>query len=90
MDIFKDCGCIYIGKKTSPKREDLRELITLCQGKVSNVYRSANIIIGELMNGSDFVCLREQWVLDSIMLNRLQSFKSYHLNVPQRGNSPSY
>ncbi|XP_076264727.1 microcephalin isoform X1 [Rhynchophorus ferrugineus] len=79
MDIFENCGPIFIGFDTNPKSSDLKELVVLCKGKLVNTKRRARIVIGELCSEEDVVCLNEIWVLDCIKKNRLLSFKNIYL-----------
>ncbi|EFA01060.1 microcephalin [Tribolium castaneum] len=89
MDIFKDCGCIYLGQSTSPKASDLKALITICQGKVTAVLKNASIVVGEYIEGDDLTCVTEVWVLDSIHVNKLKSVKNYLIKAPNE-TSPAF
>ncbi|RZC36452.1 microcephalin [Asbolus verrucosus] len=77
MDIFRDCGFIYVAKSTTPKQADLKELISICQGRVTGVYRNAAVVVGEYVRGEGVPCVTEAWVLDSITFNKLKPFKKY-------------
>jgi hypothetical protein len=81
MDIFKGCGPIYVGKSTTPRPADLRELISICKGKVTTSQRGAAVAVGECLKGDEVNCVTEMWVLDSIHFNKLKSFKNYLLKT---------
>ncbi|XP_045462072.1 microcephalin [Harmonia axyridis] len=75
MNIFLDCGMIFVAKSTMPRCSDLRELITLCEGKVTKTPDSAKIAVGSYLDGCD--CVNEYWVLDSITAGKLKSLDEY-------------
>lgn len=79
MDIFQTCGYIYVGKSTRPKPSDLKELITICKGKVTHTTRHANIAVGEYVDREGVTSVTETWVLDSVCVNKVKSFKKYLL-----------
>ncbi|XP_049819319.1 microcephalin [Aethina tumida] len=77
LDIFKECGSIFIGKSTNPKSSDLKELVELCQGKVVSSPHMANIVVGEQRDRGNAVCVSELWVLDCITTNKIHSTSKY-------------
>lgn len=77
MDIFKECGQIYVARASTPRCSDLKELITLCQGKITTILRNAVIVVGGYVNVSHVTCVKETWVLDSITKYKKMPFKSY-------------
>lgn len=77
MDIFKECEQIYVVRGSIPRSSDLKELITLCQGKVSNILRNATIVVGGYVNQPSVTCVKETWVLDSITKYKKMPFESY-------------
>lgn len=79
MDIFRDCGYIYVARSTIPRCSDLQELIKICKGKVTASPGRAKIIVGELIDGDGVVCVKETWILDSIAENKLKPTKNYFL-----------
>lgn len=86
MDIFLNCGSIYISRQSTPKFNYLEELVTLCKGKVAATTGRANIIVGEFIPNENVVCVEEKWILDSITYNKRKNFKKYILTRP---DSPS-
>lgn len=81
MDIFKECGRFYVAKGSIPRCSDLRELISMCQGKVTTILRNAEILIGAYVNQSGVVCVKETWVLDSITKYKKMPFKKYFIKT---------
>ncbi|KAK4877349.1 hypothetical protein RN001_009855 [Aquatica leii] len=77
MDIFNDCGSIYITRHSRPTRSDLTELIKLCKGSVVKNKDDAKIIVGDWVGQDGVKCVTEKWVLDSITSNRMKSLKKY-------------
>lgn len=77
MDIFKNCNQIYVARGSTPRCSDLRELITLCQGKVTSILRNAVIIVGGYVDNSKVTCVNETWVLDSITKYKKMPVKNY-------------
>ncbi|XP_044754009.1 microcephalin isoform X2 [Coccinella septempunctata] len=75
MNIFLDCGMIYVAKSTIPRCSDIRELITLCEGKVTKIPDNAKIAVGAYFEGCD--CVNEYWVLDSITSGKLEPIDEY-------------
>lgn len=71
MDIFMDCGEIFVSNSTNPSSQQLKELIRLCKGVVLNCRRNAKIIVGAVVgvHNENALCVRETWVLDSIYQN---------------------
>lgn len=83
MDIFAQCGYIYVAKSSEPRCSDLRELIALCKGKVTTVLRNASIVVGEKVKqdaAGGITCVTEMWILDSITFNVKKPFKKYLIN----------
>lgn len=77
MDIFQDCGPIYVYRFTKPDHLDLKELISICKGTVTEVTRNAEIVVGCNHRDKDGVSVTPQWILDSITINRKMPFKKY-------------
>ncbi|XP_050518793.1 uncharacterized protein LOC126892921 [Diabrotica virgifera virgifera] len=77
MDIFQNCGPIYVAKGSTPRCSDIRELISLCKGKTTTIPRNASVVVGEYVKSEGGVCVSEAWILDSITQNRKLSFKKY-------------
>lgn len=77
MDIFKDYGYIYVAKGSTPRCSDLRELITLCKGKITPMLRNATIVVGGYLDQDGITCVTETWVLDCIQFNKKCSFRKY-------------
>lgn len=84
INIFANCGSIYINKKSKPNCKYLEELVTLCKGKIANTKNRSTLIIGEY--DINKICLMENWILDSIMYNEKMDFKKYIID--KRPNSP--
>lgn len=77
MDIFRDCGYIYIAASSVPRCSDLRELVVLCKGKVTKTKNRCKISVGEKVEG--VISVKELWILDSITQYKLKPFTSYIL-----------
>lgn len=77
MDIFLNCGPIFISRGSKPNHLLLEELVTLCKGKTVATSRRASILIGEYVNDENTICVTENWVLDSITHNKKKSYKKY-------------
>lgn len=86
IDIFLNCGSIFICKNSNPNFKYLEELVTLCKGKIVKTKSRARLIIGEYVNSENTICLLENWILDSIMFNEKMDYDKYVINRP---NSPS-
>lgn len=84
MDMFQDCGLIYISRGSIPRCSDLQELVVLCKGSVTRIARSAKIVIGEYVKYEGIICVTETWLLDSITLNRRLPFTKYIIKPPDR------
>ncbi|KAF2898014.1 hypothetical protein ILUMI_08155 [Ignelater luminosus] len=82
MDIFVNCGPIYVGHNSLPRRSDLQELIELCKGVITNVAYNANIVVGDWVRYEGVTCVTEKWVLDSITFNKCKSLKNYIIRQP--------
>ncbi|CAG9840235.1 unnamed protein product [Diabrotica balteata] len=77
MDIFQNCGPIYVAKGSIPRCSDIRELISLCKGKTTTIPRNASVVVGEYAKNDGGVCVSEAWILDSISQNKKLPFKKY-------------
>ncbi|KAL3284458.1 hypothetical protein HHI36_018619 [Cryptolaemus montrouzieri] len=75
MNIFLNCGLIYVAKSTTPRCSDLRELIGLCKGKLTKIPDNAAIAVGSYFE--DCKCVTEHWILDSISAGKLKPMKKY-------------
>ncbi|XP_044731506.1 microcephalin isoform X2 [Chrysoperla carnea] len=89
MNLFNECGKIYIGTQTSPKNSDLEQLVKLAGGTVATSPRLARIIVGQTYSNADndVVCVTEKWVLESISHKSVKSFKHFLLSTNNEGNS---
>ncbi|KAK9886775.1 hypothetical protein WA026_018429 [Henosepilachna vigintioctopunctata] len=85
MNIFLNCGPVYVAKSTTPRCSDLRELITICKGKISKMPDNAVISVGAYFDGCE--CVSEYWILDSISAGKLKPLKKYYLSK-ENGKSP--
>lgn len=79
MDIFQNCGYIYVARSTIPRRSDLQELVKICKGKLTTSLARAEIVVGERVPGENLTCVKEIWILDSIADNKLKPLKNYLL-----------
>ncbi|CAH1986063.1 unnamed protein product [Acanthoscelides obtectus] len=79
MDVFQDCGVIYVARGSTPRCSDLRELVKLCGAKVTTITRNADIIVGGYQNRDDVICVTEIWVLDSIKFNKKMNCNKYKI-----------
>ncbi|KAK5642659.1 hypothetical protein RI129_008826 [Pyrocoelia pectoralis] len=79
MDIFSDCGAIYVSRNSTPRKSDIEELIGLCKGTIVKEVYHAKIIVGDWIRCENIICVNERWILDSISLNKKKSFKKYLL-----------
>lgn len=77
MDIFRECGYIYVARSTIPRCSDLQELVRLCKGRLTTTPSRAKIVVGELVVANEVVCVKETWILDSIAENKLKHVKNY-------------
>lgn len=85
MDVFLECGPIYVNKGTSPCCSDLQELITLCEGTVTTTQKKAAIIISgdAIIQREDVMHVKETWVLDCITYNKKQSTRNYLIEMSE-------
>uniref|UniRef100_A0A1Y1L3Q4 BRCT domain-containing protein n=1 Tax=Photinus pyralis TaxID=7054 RepID=A0A1Y1L3Q4_PHOPY len=83
MDIFTDCGAMYVSRNSTPRRSDLEELIRLCNGTVAKEIYHAKIIVGDWVRSDEITCVNEKWILDSITFNKKKSFKNYLFKFPK-------
>ncbi|CAG9864508.1 unnamed protein product [Phyllotreta striolata] len=79
MDIFEDCGPIYVYLGSIPRCSDLRELVVACKGKITKVLSRAAVVVGQVTDQSRAVCVSEKWILDSITANKMLPLKDYLL-----------
>nr|CAD7585696.1 unnamed protein product [Timema genevievae] len=77
--LFRPCGPIFVAHGTSPPATDLQDLVKLCGGRVAKSPRGAAIAVGAPVRNEQVACVSENWVLDSIMWNRLKPTKDYIL-----------
>lgn len=89
MDIFKDCGVIYVAQSTAPKPADLKELISICQGRVAASIFRADIVVGEYINRDNLTCVTETWILDCIHWNKFMPLKHYLIKSDSQ-QSPTF
>lgn len=82
MDIFANCGPIYVSHNSIPRRTDLQELIELCKGVVTDVVYNASVVVGDWVRYEGVTCVTEKWVLDSVTFNKRKSFKKYIVMQP--------
>ncbi|GJQ76865.1 hypothetical protein Trydic_g15071 [Trypoxylus dichotomus] len=80
MDIFENCGKIYISRGTNPRCSDLQELVTLCKGSVTSTTRNADIVVGEYVE--DKSCVIVNWIMDSITFYKRKSLRNYIIPHP--------
>lgn len=62
-----------------PRCSDIRELITLCEGKVTKIPDNAKISVGTYLEGCD--CVNEFWVLDSVTAGKLEPLEEYAITA---------
>ncbi|XP_014246247.1 microcephalin isoform X2 [Cimex lectularius] len=78
MDLFSECGPIYVSLASVPPQADLTELLRICKGRVVTQANIAEIIIGgKRKNNSSVFRVKETWVLDSITQNTLLDINDY-------------
>lgn len=77
MDIFCDCGYIYVDHSTHPPHNELKTLITWCKGKTTNLTRTAQIVVGKFVQLENVTCVNANWILDSITQNIKLPFTDY-------------
>ncbi|KAG5868205.1 hypothetical protein JTB14_024637 [Gonioctena quinquepunctata] len=85
MDIFKDCGSIFIAKGSTPRCSDLRELVILSKGKCTTNVRNAEIVVGESLDDNEIISVSEKWILDSITFNKRMPLKNYIISANGTG-----
>ncbi|XP_048582540.1 microcephalin isoform X2 [Nematostella vectensis] len=93
QELFKEMEPIFVAEDTSPPRDELIHLITLCGGNVCTSIRSAGLCVGKVNRRIDTSNVTEAWVLDSITEHSVLSFCTYALNSPARSRreeSPTY
>lgn len=73
FDVFDECGPIYISKNCNSRYEDLKELVVLSGGKLSEIVADAKIIVGIHIEDSSKKCVTAEWILDSITLGRCKT-----------------
>lgn len=80
MNIFSDVGTIYLSNNR--KCEDLKELIQLCDGELSNNYMDSTYIVGEYFPECGLKkCLSPNWIIDSIINAQITLPDLYCVNV---------
>lgn len=84
MDVFQDCGIIYVARGSLPRCSDLRELIALCKGRVTSIIRNATVIVGGYSKTEGTTCVHEAWLLDSIQNYRKMPFKKYIISTDNK------
>lgn len=77
MDLFQNCGYIYVARSTIPRCSDLQELVRLCKGRVTTCRSRAKIVVGEPVEEGDVTCVKETWILDSIAEKKIKPLKKY-------------
>lgn len=78
IDIFRDIGPIYVSPQC--KCADIKELILLCGGKVTERKSRARYIIGKFYKNDSVtkrICLDFTWILDSITISKLKKTDGY-------------
>lgn len=79
MDLFRNYDTIYVSSKCTCKQ--LKELITLCHGRVIQNERLARYIICESyqthIDSQKCVQLHPNWILDSISAGKIQALSKY-------------
>lgn len=88
MDVFQECGPIYITKGTTPRCSDLKELVRLCKGNVCTIPRNAAVVVGEYVRYEGVKCVKETWVLDSITFNKTMPLRKYI--ITPSSHSPAF
>ncbi|XP_065368282.1 microcephalin isoform X2 [Calliphora vicina] len=83
-DLFHKFGAFYISSQCCPiSKENMRELITLCGGRIVNARQKARYIIGDAnRNLEDKFYLTPYWVLDSITQMQLMKVNKYMYPLP--------
>lgn len=83
MDIFSSLGPIFISSKCNIPKNDLKELITLCAGRVVDNRKKAKYIIADPSTNliMDKIYVQPQWILDSISNNSIQKLTKYIVNI---------
>lgn len=79
MDLFRSFDCFFLAPNCACK--NLKELITLCYGKIVQSETEARYIITEqfqpYIDGKNLIQLHPNWILDSITTGKVQNFKIY-------------
>ncbi|XP_015270065.1 PREDICTED: microcephalin [Gekko japonicus] len=77
--LFSDQPVMLVSLSSQPPFEKLCELIQLCGGRVCKNLRQAGICIGKCKVGKhmEVQCLSEQWILDSVIQNKICPLESY-------------
>lgn len=80
IDIFRDVGPIYVSSEC--KCSNVKELILLCGGRLTDSKRRARFIIGKFYdNNFNGLCLDMTWVLDSISISKIKKTNKYLLKL---------
>lgn len=77
MDVFANCGPIYVSRNSVPRCSDLEDLILACKGIMADCARNASVVVGAWVRYEEVTCVNESWVLDCITFNKKKSFKHY-------------
>lgn len=82
MDIFRNFDAFYVSPKCMCKQ--LKELITLCHGKITQYEQQARYIICEcyqmhIDSQIKFIQLHSNWILDCISTGTILKFTKYIL-----------
>ncbi|XP_039271269.2 microcephalin-like [Styela clava] len=71
-------GHIYISDDTKPSQDDLRELVSLCGGRIVGSSRRASVCVGNPgRTVKDIPVVNETWVLDCVSENCLLPMEKY-------------
>lgn len=82
MDLFSDCGPIFVDSNVQPPRMDVISLLKICCAKVVNVSSNAEIIISLrplAEHNSQVLVVNPQWILDSITHNKRMDLTKYKI-----------
>lgn len=90
MNLFNDCGGIFIAKNTKPPQSELQSLVKLAGGTVVTSPRQAKVIIGQEYKSqnrrdtvTDIFCVNEKWILESITMKYVKNYRKYLLKNTQ-------
>ncbi|XP_039286778.1 uncharacterized protein LOC120351930 [Nilaparvata lugens] len=78
LDLFKDCGRMYVSPSSKPPIGDMKELITQFGGSVTSNSRVADILVGgEPRQRDNVLRISEKWILDCITKYTLLELDKY-------------